>query len=265
MSQELKPLLDGQVAVVAGVGPGIGRAIVQALAAHGSHVVLAARTPETLRTIEADVTGAGRRVLSVPTDITDAAQCETLAAAVRAEFGKVDLLVNNAVFAPDPKTVEDESAESWRQALDVNVMGAVLTSKAFLPLLREQRTSSVVMVGSLVTRRIVPYFGAYTSAKAALMALGLTLAREEGRHGIRVNNILPGYVRTPATDAYFADLSQQTGRSVDELEGEVTKEIALGRLVVPDDVAKVVVFLASDLAGAVTGQSIDVNCGHFLH
>jgi NAD(P)-dependent dehydrogenase (short-subunit alcohol dehydrogenase family) len=258
-------LLDGFVSVVAGVGPGIGRAIAMTLAEHGSDVVLAARTPTAMAEIAHSITAAGQRSLCVATDITDPDQCARLAQTVQEQFGQVDLLVNNAVFAPDPKMVEDEDTANWRQALEVNVLGALHVAKAFIPMLRRQGSGSVVMVGSLVTRRIVPYFGAYTSAKAALMAMGLTLARELGDAGVRVNNILPGYVHTPATDTYFDDLAMQTGRPVDHLIAEVTREIALGRLVTTDDVAKVVVFLASDLAAGVTGQSIDVNCGHFIH
>lgn len=258
-------LLAGRIAVVSGIGPGMGREVALALAREGADLVLAARTAARLAEVAADVRAAGRRALEVPTDIADAGDCARLAEQTRAAFGAVDVVVNNAFDMGPMKPLAEATAEDLLQPLRVNLIGSLQLTRALLPLLRARGRGSVVMINSMVIRDVLPNMGPYAASKAALLAATHGLARELGPEGIRVNSVMPGYIWGPNLQAWFAHQASQRGVDPQQIYDETAAHTALRHLPTPEEIADAVVFFASDLSRVITGQSLDVNGGHVFH
>jgi NAD(P)-dependent dehydrogenase (short-subunit alcohol dehydrogenase family) len=258
-------LLAGKVAIVSGIGPGLGRAVALACAREGADVALAARTPAALEEAAGAVRALGRRAVAVPTDVARPDDCRRLADATVRELGRVDVLVNNAFRSAPYDPVETASMDDWRAIFDVNVFGSIQLSQAVVPHMRAQGGGAVVMVNSMSMRIVEPRFGGYAASKGALLLAAQTLAREVGVHGIRVNSVVPGYIWGPALQRWFASLAQQRGTTAEAVYQDVAGRTALGKLPDPEAIADAVVFLASDLSRAITGQALDVNGGHFFH
>ncbi len=186
-------LLTGQVVVVCGIGPGLGRSIAVQCARAGADVVLAARTESRLEDVAKEVAALGRRALAVPTDITDEAAAAALAEAATAEFGRVDTLVHNAFSIPPLLALADVDLDAIRAAVDTNVIAALRMTRLFIPALAASQ-GSVVMINSAVLRHSRLPYGGYKIAKSALLALAQSLATELGPQGIRVNSVAPGWI-----------------------------------------------------------------------
>jgi NAD(P)-dependent dehydrogenase (short-subunit alcohol dehydrogenase family) len=258
------PLLQDKVVVVCGVGPGLGRSIALQSARAGADVVLAARTESRLKEVAAEVTAMGRRAVTAVTDITDAAAAELLPQVALSEFGRVDSLVNNAFAIPPITDLADVNLDAVRAGLETNVIGTLRMTRLFTPALADSK-GSVVMVNSAVLRHSRRTFGGYKMAKSALLALAESLATELGPQGIRVNTVAPGYIWAGSLKWYFGQLAKQRGVGVRQIYEETAATIDLRRLPEPDEIADAVVFLASPMARAITGQCLDVNCGEFHH
>ena len=257
-------LLADRVAVVSGIGPGMGRDISLTLARHGANLVLGARTEERLIEVAAEVEALGRKVVWARTDITSDEDCRALAAAGVDAFGRIDVLVNNAFVQPPLEKIEQAESETWRQAFDVNVIGSVQMTTACLPAMQAQGGGSVVFIGSMSARRIRRNFGVYAATKSALMSTAQTLAKEHGRDGIRVNTVLPGYIWGPSLEWFFGYLAEKQGRTPQDVYDEVAGETCLNHIPTSEEIADAVLFFASDLSRVVTGQSLDVNAGHWF-
>lgn len=257
-------MLTDKVVVVSGVGPGLGRSIAVRSARDGADVVLAARTESVLAEVAEEVEKAGRRALPVPTDITDPASASALAGAAIDAFGRVDVLVNNAFQAPPLDELVDADLAAVRAGFETEVYAALRLVRLFAPTLRE-RQGSIVMVGSVAVRRSRPSFGAYKMYKSSVIALAQTLSAELGPAGVRVNTVVPGTIWADALKGYFAHLAAERGVPTQQIYDETAAGLDLRRLPEPDEVANAVVFLASDLAWAITGQCLDVNSGEFHH
>ena len=258
-------LLEGRAAVVSGIGPGTGRSIALAFAREGADVALAARTAAALAEVGADVRALGRRAVAVPTDVTRPEDCRRLVETARAELGRIDVLVNNAFRAAPYDTVEQASMDDWRKIFDVNLFGSIQLSQAVIPHMKAQGGGSIVMINSMSVRVIEPHFGSYAASKGALLTAAQTMAKELGPHGIRVNSVVPGYIWGPALEGYFKQLAKEQGTTPEAVYRSIASRTSLGRIPDADDIAGAVVFLASDLARAITGQSLDVNGGHYFH
>lgn len=261
----MSELLAGRVAIVSGVGPGLGREVARALAREGADVVLAARRAASLAELAAELRAAGRRVLEVPTDITRREDCQRLVARTRSELGGIDVLVNNAFDMGAMKPLAEADDEDLLRPLQVNLLGTLQLTREVVPALREHRRGSIVMVNSMVVRHVLPNMGPYALSKAALLTAAQGLARELGPEGIRINSVLPGYIWGPNLEAYFAHQATQRGVDPQQVYDETAVRTALRRLPTPEEIADAVVFLASDLSRAVTGQSLDVNSGQSMH
>jgi NAD(P)-dependent dehydrogenase (short-subunit alcohol dehydrogenase family) len=258
-------LLENRVAIVSGIGPGMGRDVSLAFAREGADVVLAARGADKLEEVAAEVRKVGRRALCVPTDIAKPGDCAALAAAAKRELGRVDVLVNNAFKGPSFKTFEDEDLDAWRQVFEVNVFGSLQLTKEVVPLMKEQGGGSIVFVNSMSMRIIEATHGGYAASKGALMTAAQVLARELGRYKIRVNSVVPGYIWGKSLEGYFQLLAKQQGITPEEVYAGVAKHTALNHIPHSQEIADAVVFFASDLSRVVTGQALDVNGGHFFH
>ena len=241
--------LDGKVAVVTGASAGLGVAFAQALAEAGADVALGARRVERLTDTAALVQAAGRRAVSVATDVADPASCQALVDAAMAEFGRVDILVNNAgVGTAVPAT--RETPEQFRQVIDVNLNGCYWMAQACGRVM--QPGSSIINISSVlgITTAGLPQ-AAYAASKAGLIGLTRDLAQQwTGRKGIRVNAIAPGFFESEMTDQYPPGY----------LESQQPR-IPAGRKGDPRELAATVVFLASDASAYVTGQTLAVDGG----
>jgi NAD(P)-dependent dehydrogenase (short-subunit alcohol dehydrogenase family) len=258
-------LLKDRVAIVSGIGPGMGRDISLACAREGADVVLAARGADKLEAVAADVRKRGRRALCVPSDIANAEDCKRLADAAQAEFGRIDILVNNAFKGGVEPLMADADTNEWRKIFDVNVFGSLQLTQAVIPHMRRRNSGSIIFINSMSMRVIEPKFGGYAASKGALMIAAQTLAKELGQDGIRVNSVVPGYIWGPALQGYFKLLAQRHSTTPDAVYAEIAARTALNHIPTSEEIADAVVFFASDLSRVITGQALDVNGGHFFH
>ena len=257
-------MLENKVVVISGVGPALGTTLARRCAEAGADLVLAARTAERLTEVADEVTSLGRRALAVSTDITDDEQVANLVTRSLEEYGKVDVLINNAFRVPSMKPLADTTFQHIRDAIELTVLGALRISQGFTPALADAK-GSVVNVNSMVIRHSQPKYGAYKMAKAALLAMSHSLSTELGAQGIRVNTVAPGYIWGGTLQSYFAHQAGKFGTTVEEIYNAAAAGSDLKRLPTEDEVASAILFLASDLASGITGATLDVNCGEYKH
>jgi NAD(P)-dependent dehydrogenase (short-subunit alcohol dehydrogenase family) len=257
-------LLDGKAAIVSGVGPGMGRDIAVLLAEHGADVVVGARTVERCEKVADEVRALGRRAHAAELDVTDQASCAAAAAACLDAFGRIDVLVNNAYKDGNHRSVEDSALDDWRATMEVNLFGTLQMTRAVIPTMREQADGRIVMINSMSAHHMQERYGAYAASKSALEAATKTLAIELGRHGIRVNGVHPGYIWGAPVQMYFEHQASKRGVTPDDVYREVADTTSLKYIPDSSEIAGAVLFFASDLARAVTGQSLPVNAGAYL-
>jgi NAD(P)-dependent dehydrogenase (short-subunit alcohol dehydrogenase family) len=258
----LNQLLEGKVIVLSGVGPGLGRAIGVEAAAMGADLVLVSRTERRLEKMAEEVRALGRRALVVPTDITDEAAHDRLVEATLAEFGRVDALIHNAFGIPPMDPLTTLKLDSLRLAQETNVFAPLRLTAAFADALAETH-GSVVMINSAVIHSSQPEFGGYKLSKGTLAHLASSLATELGPRGIRVNSIAPSYIYEDVNKAYFDWLASEAGTTHEEIYREKAEPTDLKRLATAEEVARAALFFVSDLASAVTGTMLNVDCGEF--
>lgn len=255
-------LLTDKVVVVSGIGPGLGRSIALQSAKQGADLVLVSRTKERLDAVAAEVLALGRRALVVPTDINDDAASEDLRAATLAEFGRVDVLVNNAFAIPPLKPLLAVDFDDVRASFETNVFAALRLSRLFAPHL-ETTQGAIVMINSSVLRHSGLPYGPYKMTKASLLAMAQAMATELGPRGIRVNSVAPGWIYAEMVQALFDYQAGKRGVDAQVIYDETAAACDLRRLPVPDSIADAVVFMASEMARDITGHCLDVNAGEF--
>lgn len=244
----------GKVAVVTGAASGIGRACALNLAAAGA----------TLAAVDINLDGAEQTLalrdaprgeaIALRCDVRDPAQVAALAEAVQARWGGADILVNAAGLVVYTRGIGAVSVEAWDRVLEVNLRGTFLVCQAFIEGMKARRDGRIINFASLAARVGGLEAGIhYAASKAGLIALTRTLAREGGPYGITANAVAPGFIATPPVLAHLA------GR-----EEEIARQVPLGRLGHPQDVANVVLFLASPLAAYVNGVVLDINGGQYM-
>ncbi|TVZ97891.1 SDR family oxidoreductase [Streptomyces sp. BK340] len=259
-------LLTGKTVVVSGVGAGLGHQVAAAVVRDGGNAVLGARTETNLAKSAAEIDPAGGHTAYRATDITDERQCEALAALARERFGAVHAVVHVAAWDSYFGGVEDADFATWQSVIEVNLLGTLRMTRACLPALRAAGGGSVVFVGtqSAVAAPSQVKQAAYAASKGALTSAMYSLARELGPDRIRVNTVLPGWMWGPPVQAYVQFTAHTEGVPEAEVLGRLTERMALPELATDGDVADAAVFLASDRARAVTGQSLLVNAGELM-
>lgn len=261
---EVPRLLEGKVVMVCGVGPDLGRSMAVRCAQAGADVVLAARTESRLEGVATEVEALGRTALSVPADLADAASRSELVRRSLARFGKVDGLINSAFVQPPQERLLDTDLDAIRGWTDVNVLASVGLVQLLAETLSENN-GSVVLVNSMVLRNQLPGFGAYRMDKAALLAAARSLSVELGPSGVRVNSVAPGYIWGHKVRRAFERQAAAHGTAPESVYEQVAAGTDLRRLPTTDEIADAAVFLTSDMASGISGQCLDVNCGHTHH
>jgi len=253
--------LKDRIALITGGNQGIGRSIALAFARAGAKVAIAARNEERLKTTLAELKLICADARAFPADVGDESQVRSVFEEIRTKFGCIDILVNNAsIMGPTKKTAETTTAE-WMEVLQINLLGTVFCCREALKLMAPAKRGVIINVASVAgkTGRILR--SPYAASKAAVINLTHTLAVEYGPLGIRVNSVSPGTTEGERIRRVFAAKAESMGITIEEAEQMRVRETPLARLVQPDEVAALVLFLASDDAGAMTGQAVNVTGG----
>lgn len=246
---------EGRSVVVTGAASGIGRETARRFAAEGASVVVADVDEHGGRETVELVAGGGGEARFVRTDVADPGSVAAMVAAAVDAYGRLDVLHNNAYWAPLGRTVVDTTQEEWDRTIAVTLTGPFLGCKYGVPAMVRGGGGVIVNTGSTAGLVVSPSFGAYMAAKGGVLSLTRSVAYDFGSQGIRCNAVCPGLVRTPATAPVLAD---------DERRTFVTDRIALGRIGETGDIADAVLFLASDESSFMTGQALVVDGGRSI-
>jgi len=244
--------LDGKIALVTGASQGIGEAIAKQLAAQGATVVCAARTLNKLQEVADAITAAGGKADVVAADLSDTASVKAAIATTVERYGAIHILVNNAGITRDKLLIQMKE-DDWDAVIDTNLKGAWTAIQAATKPMMKQRWGRIINIASVVGQMGNAGQSNYVAAKAGLIGLTKSVARELATSNVTANAVTPGYIETAMT----AGLSE-------DVKAEFTKQIPLGRMGTAEDIAASVVFLASDEAGYVTGQVLSVNGGMYM-
>lgn len=247
------PSLKDRVVIITGAGQGIGRVFAKAFAKAGSRVVIAEVNESKAEAVAEEILRADGQVLAVTTDVADPASIEEMIEVIEDEWGRIDVLINNAgIFSTlEMRPFDQIPLEEWERVLRVNLTGPFLCARAVLPAMRRTQWGRIINVASGAVRLGRPNYLHYIATKAALAGMSLSMAREVGKDGITVNAILPG--------ATFTEIERKT--VTPEQKARIVAMQCIPRPEVPEDLVGAALFLASDAARFVTGQSINLDGG----
>jgi 3-oxoacyl-[acyl-carrier protein] reductase len=253
--------LAGKVALVAAASQGIGRATAHVLAREGARLAICARDVVALEGAAAAIRDAtGAAVEAVRCDLADGAQIEAMVAHVVARFGTVHVLVNNA-GGPRPGAFGEVADADWQRAFELTLMSAVRCARAVLPHMRRQRWGRIVNVSSYAVKQPIPDLMLSNSLRLGVAGWAKTLAAEVARDNVLVNTVGPGWTRTDRVAQMLAARAEAGAVSTAEAESSIVRNVPLGRLGEPEEIANVVAFLASERASFLTGTLIAVDGG----
>lgn len=256
------PLLRGKVLVISGIGPGLGRSLAVEAAKMGADLVIASRTEARLLELQADLEGYGGKVLSVVTDVRDEESRANLRDRTLEAFGRVDCIINNAFAIPPMDPITQIDPAKLAKVNETNVFGPLRLAALFADALAESK-GSIIMLNSCVSFSSQPEYAGYKLSKGALEHLASSLATELGPRGIRVNSVAPSYIYEDVNRGYFDFLAAVESKTHEQVYADKAGPTDLQRLASSEEVARATLFLASDLASAVTGQMLTVDCGEF--
>ena len=244
--------LSGRVALVTGASQGIGRTCALRLAKEGATVAVAARSHDKLAELVNEITAAGGKAAAFALDVGDEEQVKATVKAIVAQFGKIDILVNNAGITRDQLVMRMKRAD-WDAVLQTNLTSAYLCTQAVISSMLKQRWGRIINITSVFGQMGQAGQANYSASKAGLIGLTMAIAREVGSRNITCNAVAPGFIETAMTAALSEEFKQTA-----------VKQIPLGRVGAPDDVAGAVAFLASDDASYITGHVLNVNGGMLM-
>jgi NAD(P)-dependent dehydrogenase (short-subunit alcohol dehydrogenase family) len=253
---------SGRVALITGASGGIGRVLARRYARCGARVALAARRPAELNTTAAVIAEEGGEAMAVVADIREEGQCRDVVNATVSRWGRLDILINNAAVPGADEAVADATVANWTDVLATNLVAPmVLSREALRQAMIPAGTGNIQFLSSAAAREVQPRKAHYAAAKIGLSALGQTLALEVGPCGIRVNTLVIGSVAGELFDNYVGRRAREEGVSPADVRRRLVGRNKLGRLVQPDEVAELSIWLASDASSAITGQDINVTGG----
>ena len=244
--------LEGRVALVTGASQGIGHACALTLARRGASVAVAARNQRKLEEVVAAIIASGGKAAPFPMDVADEDQVKSTVKSVLTQFGKIDILVNNAGITRDQLVMRMKRAD-WDSVLTTNLTSAYLCIQSVIPSMLKQRWGRIINITSIFGQMGQAGQANYSASKAGLIGLTMAIAREVASRNITSNAIAPGFIETSMTAALS-----------DEFKQAAVKQIPLGRVGTPEDIANAVAFLASDEASYITGHVLNVNGGMLM-
>lgn len=245
--------LDGRVVFITGAGHGIGRNFALSFAQEGASVAIAEINTQWAEQTAADIASKGGKALAVACDVSDAAQVNEAVQRTVQEFGRIDILINDAVSPLLTGTIEELGDDEWDSNYNINVKGCFYCLKAVVPLMKAQHYGKIINMASIVGRRgsAAPTSAAYAASKAGILAITSSAARELGEYGINVNAIAPGQIDTPRW---------RGARTPEQIERTI-QGTAVKRLGQPEDLTALALLLASDSSSFISGQAITVDGG----
>ncbi|HTR45886.1 MAG TPA: SDR family NAD(P)-dependent oxidoreductase [Verrucomicrobiae bacterium] len=255
-------LLEGQVAVVTGGGRGIGRAIARKFAAEGAAVVVTARSESEIQQVASEIKSSGGKAAAVAADLAQESACEKIVSATRKAFGAIHILVNNAAIYGPVQPVEKFTAHDWDEVMAVNLRAPMMLSQLVLPGMYARGAGVILNISTVGAKMAFGLSSAYTASKAGLIGLTRVVAAEAARKGVRVNALCPG----PVTETKMSrDLTQEFSAyfqsGADEALKKMVEGILQGRPQTAEEIASAALFLVSDQARAITGQTLNVDGG----
>jgi 3-oxoacyl-[acyl-carrier protein] reductase len=252
-----------RVALVTAASKGLGKAAAQGLAREGAKLSICARGEEALNSTAEEIRKAsGVEVLAMVADVSRPDDVSRVVQQTMERFGRIDILVTNA-GGPPATSFLSGTAEQFQQAIDVNLMSTLRLCKEVVPHMQRQGWGRIVNIVSLAGKQILPGLILSNTSRPAVLGLAKAMSIELAREGILVNSVCPGYTLTDRVRRQTAERAQQTGRSEAELLEGTASNIPMGRLGVPEELANVIVFLASERASFVTGVAIQVDGGQY--
>ncbi len=256
------PLLKGKVIVISGIGPGLGRSLAEEAAKMGADLVIASRTESRLLEVQAELATYGVKVVPIVADVTDEESRVNLRDRTLEACGRVDCVINNAFTIPPMDPITQIEPRKLAKVNETNVFAPLRLSALFADALSEAK-GSIIMLNSCVVFSSQPEYAGYKLSKGALEHLASSLATELGPRGIRVNSVAPSYIYEDVNRGYFDFLGAVESKTHEQVYADKAAPTDLKRLASSEEVARATLFLASDLASAVTGQMLTVDCGEF--
>ena len=254
--------MENKVAVITGSSAGIGLKIAEIFAENGANVVLNGRNADKLEKAKSEIKTNGGKILSVCADISKAFEIEKLVGETIEEFGKIDVLINNAATVGVGYSVENMPLEIWDEVLNLNLRAVFMMSQAVIPHLKKQDSGRIINIGGLSAKNPLPFASADACSKAGLAALTRVLAAELGREKITVNTVTPGFQPETETGGKFNEKLAEAFHISPEDSVQATKiKTLLKRFETTEEIAQTVLFLCSDAGAAITGQNLNINCG----
>jgi NAD(P)-dependent dehydrogenase (short-subunit alcohol dehydrogenase family) len=250
-------ILKDKVVIITGAGPGMGQAMCKGAAKEGAKVVVTARSQDAIDALAAEINADGGEAIAVRCDVASMDDCQAVAAAALAKWGRIDGLVNSAYYHPDWAPLEHQNIDQLLRAFDVNAAGPLRMAQAVLPTMKAQKSGSIVNISTLATRKANPHEGAYAMSKAALAQMTRQMVTELSGSGVRFNTALMGWMMGAPLESHFASL----GAEGEAFAKQRASEVPIGHIPPDHACAKAIYFLLSDYASEVTGASLDVNGG----
>lgn len=257
--------LGDQVTLVVGGGQGLGRVIALTFAEEGADVVVVGRTKAKVDAVSQEIRAKGRRSIGIPADATNEKQVEAVVEQTIRELGRINVLVNAAGFSGPSVPVVDIGMEDWQAVMAVNLTAPFICCKAVLRRMIEQRSGSIVNISGTVGKEGWNLRGALSAAKFGVLGLTQTMAMEAGPYNVRVNAICPGGIYGERMKHVLEERAKTLGITVEEVERQILDQTPLRRHVMPEDVARAAVFLASAESSGTTGEALNVSSGYIMH
>lgn len=257
--------LKDRVAIITGGGTGIGEAIATVFASEGATVVLASRSLAHLEEVVNKIKKSGGKSKAIQTDIGDEKQVQRMIAQTVSDFGKIDILVNNAAATQERAVdVSEMTLELWNKSLSITLTGAMLCIREVLKYMIPHRRGSIINISSIAGVKGVPGRSPYAVSKWGINGLTETLAIEVGKYNIRVNSLSPAATDTGMFSTVIDTLAKPLNISHDEMITKVLRHYSLRRITKPGEIGTTALFLASDDSSAITGQNLIVSCGFHM-
>ncbi len=255
--------LKGRVAIVAASSQGIGKATALAFAAEGCKLGICARNADALRRVAEQIERQhGVEVLAQAADVSDPQAVKKFVAAVGEKFGRIDICVTNA-GGPPPKQFLETDSDVWRRAFELNLLSVISFAREVIPWMQKRKWGRIITITSRSTRQPLPDLVLSNTIRTGVLGLVRSLANDFGREGILVNNVGPGATRTERFEQVVAGRVRASGRSKEDVLADFAKDTATGRIGEPEEVAQTIVWLASERANSITGQTILTDHGSY--